>query len=98
MNYKKILSILLILFVFGIVAVAAYDFCFFVDDVSVSYDNNGNTGTVILENASDSNRTVRYTVTFNDDSTSGTEQKVVRGNSTERVRYSKNIKNVALCW
>ena len=98
MNYKKMLSIFLVLVVFGIVAVAAYDFCFFVDDVSVSFENNGNRGYVILENASDSNKTVRYTVTFKDDSTSGTEQKVVRGNSTERVTYYNNIKAVNLCW
>jgi hypothetical protein len=91
---KKMLSIFLVLVVFGIVAVAAYDFCFVVDDVSVSYSG----AIVILENASDSNRTVRYTVTFNDGSTTGTEQKVVKGNSTERIRYGKSIKSVDMCW
>jgi hypothetical protein len=94
MNIKKLVSILLILLVFSIAVVSAYDVCFFTDGVTISKDGN----LVVFENKADSYRTVYYTVVFTDGTKAEYEQYTVSAGKTERKAYSKQIRSVDPCW
>jgi hypothetical protein len=94
MNLKKLASIFLVLLVLGIVAVAAYEQCIFIDGVSIGKQNFD----VILENSNDKPTSVVYQVTFEDTTKTPPQQQTVAAKSTKKVSYNKRIQDVSPCW
>ena len=94
MNFKRLISIFLVLLIAGIAVVTAWDRCFVSDGVSISYEKKK----VKLENSAPEYRTVLFTVIFTDDTKAEYQQYTVNANSTREITYAKRIKSVAPCW
>jgi hypothetical protein len=83
-----------VLLVVGIVAVAAYEQCIFIDGVSIGKDGTY----VVLQNSNDKPTSVVYQVTFSDNTKTAPQQQTVSAKDTKRVNYGKTVKDVSPCW